>query len=406
MSAATARGAGMRLVGLDLFRAIAVFGMLVAHVGPDAWTPGEGWGTVHPVWELFHSHMPAMFAFAAGLSLTLGSGARRTGRREQIVPTLVRAALLAACGAALTALGTPVAVILPAFALWFVLALPFARMRARTLVMTAAVWAVAGPVASFALRRAFTDATGPVWSALVAGDYPALTWMPFVLAGFGMGRLDLSLVRVRAAAAATGGVLVVLAYGAPAAVGAMIGADRVAASLSGVATPGARAAFARLFFGESGTTPTLHPAWLVVPAPHSGSITDVIGCWGVCLLLLVGCLVVGDAAASVRRQASAAARLAARTVLAVAATGAMVLSVYAAHIVVMAVVTSLTGHSFGGGQSVAMLAAFTVGLAAAAALWQRVAGRGPLETLLSRAAALIARTGTRGSAGSSPPSQP
>ena len=55
-----------RLLGLDLFRALAVFGMLVAHVGPAAWTAGAGLGHEHWLWEIFHSRMPLMFAFAAG----------------------------------------------------------------------------------------------------------------------------------------------------------------------------------------------------------------------------------------------------------------------------------------------------------------------------------------------------
>lgn len=204
-----------RLVGLDLFRAVAVFGMLVAHVGPAAWTAGEGWGTVHVEWEVFHSRMPAMFAFAAGLSLNLGRAQGADAAHPAVVPTVIRAALLAACGAALTVLGTPVVVILASFAVWFLLALPFRRLGVRALLITTGVWTVAGPLLSFLVRRAIDLPGNPVWSPLVAGDYPAVTWMPFVLAGLAVGRMDLAAARVRVRLAASGIVLIGIGYVLP-----------------------------------------------------------------------------------------------------------------------------------------------------------------------------------------------
>ncbi|MDR6867067.1 peptidoglycan/LPS O-acetylase OafA/YrhL [Microbacterium resistens] len=439
-----------RLVGLDLFRAIAVFGMLVAHVGPAAWTAGDGLGTVHWQWEVFHSRMPAMFAFAAGLSLTLGGrssndratlGARSGGRTtadptSPVAPTLVRAALLAACGGLLTALGTPVVVILASFGLWFALVTPFLRLGARPLFLIAGAWAVLGPPLSFVLRSTlpaagpFTNAgpvagpvagpiTGPVtdagellWSGLVSGDYPALTWMPFVLAGLATGRLDLSSARIRVRLGAVGAGLATLAYGGSALFLATGGSALLQQSIVPADGLDTAQQFARIFFRESGVTDTGSWLWLLTPAPHSGSWADVLGCLGVAALLLAVLLPLGDRLSTPTSTGTDTGSLRVARVpriprilriplRAVAASGAMVLSVYAAHIVAMAVITAVTGHSFRGAQSVWMLLAFTAALVAFAALWLARFRRGPIEELLARTSALIVRTGRRASGGSS-----
>ncbi|MDF2560507.1 MAG: putative integral rane protein [Microbacterium sp.] len=396
-----------RVVGLDLFRTIAVFGMLVAHVGPAAWTAGEGWGTVHVGWVLFHSRMPAMFAFAAGVSLTLGSPTAPDRATPETAPTVIRAALLAVCGGALAALGTPVAVILTFFSVWFLLVLPFRRCTPRTLVVAAAVWALIGPPLSVLLRRMIGSEPGFAWSVLVAGDYPALTWVPFVLAGFAVGRFDLTRRTGRRALAVVGTLLTALAYGGGGAFLALGGVDALAAArgVSG-GGPAAAAEVARVFYGERGVTDTSSLLWLLVPAPHSGSWADVVGCLGVSALLLSVCLTVGDAAQRARAALRVAPRLAGIATTALAAPGAMVLSVYAAHIVAMALITATTGHSFGPAQSIGTLAAFTMGLTAASVVWSRFEPRGPLEWALGRVTLLIVRMGRRASAGWSRPSRP
>lgn len=395
-----------RLVGLDLFRAVAVFGMLVAHVGPAAWTPGEGFGTVHVEWEFFHSRMPAMFAFAAGLSLNLGRRSTADTVQPAIIPTLIRAALIAVCGVALTLLGTPVVVILVSFAVWFVLVLPFRRLGVRALLVVAGVWTVAGPLLSFLARRAIDLPDNLVWKALVAGDYPALTWMPFVLAGLAVGRMDLSSRRVRVNLAAAGGVLVGVGYGLSALLLTRGVAARIMEGLAPVEGKDAMQQFARLFFKERGVSDTGSWLWLLVPAPHSGSWADVIGCLGVCALLLAVLLPFGDTARWADGSEGRAKRAVGVVVASIAPLGAMVLSVYAAHIVAMAAITAATGHSFRGAQSVFTLAVFTVGLLLFAWLWLRRFRRGPLECFLGWGSTLIERTGRRVSAGWSRRSRP
>lgn len=415
MSAATDRvpQPSARMIGLDLFRAVAVFGMLVAHVGPAAWTPGAGFGTVHPGWELFHSRMPAMFAFAAGLSLNLGGRSDADGTRPAVVPTVIRAMLLAVCGVALRLLGTPAIVILVYFAAWFVMVLPLRRLRVRALLVVAGLWAVIGPLLSFAVRSA-VDVPDDVlwkpaevlWKVVVAGDYPALTWMPFVLAGLAVGRLDLSSTRVRARLATAGALLIGVGYGLSMLLLTHGVAARIMATLAPSAGEDTTQQLARLFFQESGVTETGSWLWLVVPAPHSGSWADVLGCLGTCALLLALLLPLGDLARRVDGSEGRARRAVGVAISSIAAPGAMVLSIYAAHIVVMAVITATTGHSFLGEQSVLMLAAFTGGLLLFASLWARRFRRGPLEWLLGRGTVAIEQAGRRVSAGSSRRSRP
>lgn len=390
-----------RLVGLDLFRAVAVFGMLVAHVGPAAWTASDGFGIVHPEWELFHSRMPAMFAFAAGLSLNLGRSRGADDVQPAVVPTIIRAALLALCGLALTLLGTPVVVILVSFSVWFALTLPFRRLGVRALLVVAAVWAVAGPLVSFLARRAIDLPGNPLWNALVAGDYPALTWMPFVLAGLAVGRMDLASARVRLRLAIAGAALIAVGYILSSILLANGVTARIMDGLTLMDGRDARQQFARIFFDESGVTDTGTWLWLVVPAPHSGSWADVIGCLGVCALLLSLLLWLGNAARWADGASGRARRAVGVAITVIAPLGAMVLSVYAAHIVAMALITAATGHSFRGAQSVFTLAAFSAGLLLLSWLWSRRFTRGPLEWVLGWASAFIERTGRRVSAGSS-----
>jgi uncharacterized protein len=289
-----------RLPGLDLFRSLAVFGMLVAHVGPAAWTPDGGFGVVHWQWEVFHSRMPAMFAFAAGISVNL-SARRLESRRREAAGMVVRAGLLSGCALVLVFLGTPVVVILGAFAVFFILVIPFLRLRTTPILLLAGIWAVVGPPLSFLLRTAIPDRDDLFWGLLVGGDYPALTWMPFVLAGVGIGRLDLTGPSVRRRLGVVGATMAAIAYGGSALAMHLAGRAAILATLP----ERAPAEYARRFFAEQGVTDTGSWWWLVTAAPHSGSWGDVLGALGVCLLLLALLLTAGDRATGTGRSNAA-----------------------------------------------------------------------------------------------------
>src|SRR5699024_9990134 len=142
----------------------------------------------------------------------------------------VRAVLLFVLGMALTQLGAPMMVILSFYGLYFLLVLPVLKWRPVVLAALAALWAIAGPLLSFLVRIPLQDAAGggaiaftdltttadagsAVLRLFLTGAYPVLTWMPFVLAGLAIGRLDLRSSQVRRWLGGTGVVLAGLGYG-------------------------------------------------------------------------------------------------------------------------------------------------------------------------------------------------
>ena len=217
-----------RLVGVDLARALAVFGMYVVHIGPPlSATEGvAGW-----IRYLADGHSSVLFATLAGFSLMLIAGRRepKTGLagRQAKARIAIRAVVLLALGTAM-AMEYGGVIILGFYGVYFLLALPLVRLRARTLAIIAAALALVTPQLAFALNALLTDpvrqsinAYDPlhrlsdvgVLDLLLTGFYPALTWMSFVIAGMALGRLDLSSGTVQRRLAALGATLTVAAYG-------------------------------------------------------------------------------------------------------------------------------------------------------------------------------------------------
>lgn len=133
-----------RLVGLDLARGLAVFGMYAVHVGPD---PSQG-GVIGFLMELASGRSSALFAFLAGFAVVLITGRTpKTGRagRQAVAKVVIRAVILLALGSALSATGSSVVPILAYYGLFFLLVLPLSRLGAKPLAMIAAGWALAGP---------------------------------------------------------------------------------------------------------------------------------------------------------------------------------------------------------------------------------------------------------------------
>ncbi|MGO4429384.1 hypothetical protein AB4Z54_64285, partial [Streptomyces sp. MCAF7] len=158
------------------------------------------------------------------------------GRREPKTGLAGRQAKarLAIRAVVLLALGTAMAmeyggvIILGFYGVYFLLALPLVRLRARTLAIIAAAFALVTPQLAFALNALLTpsvqqsvNAYDPlrrlsevgVLDLLLTGFYPALTWMSFMIAGMALGRLDLSSGTVQRRLAALGAALTVTAYG-------------------------------------------------------------------------------------------------------------------------------------------------------------------------------------------------
>ncbi|MER5935876.1 DUF418 domain-containing protein [Streptomyces sp. NPDC001928] len=368
-----------RLIGVDLARGLAVFGMYAAHVGPD---PSQGGFTGH-VMELAHGRASALFAFLAGFSIMLMTGRRtpKTGRagRQAVAKVVIRALVLLALGTALTMTGTSVEVILAFYGLYFLLVLPLHRLGARALAIIAAAGALVLPQILYVVQHALpADGADGIWawpadadgivSLLFTGSYPALTWIPFVIAGMAVARLDLAATAVRVRLALTGVCLAVLGYA-----GSWVALHLV---------PGAMSRLSEVSWGGDGTVSSAWwsdtwgypdgstPAGLLVASPHSETTLSIVANTGVAIAVLVGCLAAVDASPRFHRLT--------RPVIAV---GSMSLTAYVLHIAAI----RFLGIEELPGPALHVLLGFIVAMTVFAALWSRRFRRGPLEWLLGKA---------------------
>ncbi|PZR52300.1 hypothetical protein DNL40_12815 [Xylanimonas oleitrophica] len=381
-----------RVAGVDVARGLAVLGMFTAHVGV---TSGD-LGTVEGWLSLAHGRSSILFATVAGVSLALVTGGRTPLDGEPLVRArlrlLVRALCLLAVGAVLDALGTRVFVILGFYAAYFVLALPALRLPARRLAAIAVVVAVVGPVLAYwgpeAMARAGLrlprDGDGAVTYFLLTGHYPAVVWMAFVLAGLAVGRCDLGSDRLR-----TG--LVVGGFSAWSA--------SALASAALTAAAGGRASIEQQVTAASSLERSQPWAWdapwppvagLLLDGPHDDTTLEALGSGGFALAVLGLCLHVG--------------RPAARVLAPLAATGALALTVYTAHIVAVWGLR-LLGLDLLVPESNVPLAVMVLVTLAAATTWRALVGRGPLERLVGwvAARAASARPARGGATGSPSP---
>ncbi|WP_075738133.1 DUF418 domain-containing protein [Streptomyces acidiscabies] len=378
-----------RLVGVDLARALAVFGMFAVHVGPF---PAPGGGVGGWFLELASGRASALFATLAGFSLMLIAGRRepKTGLagRQARARIVIRAAILLVVGSALAMTNFGGAGILNFYALYFLLALPLLKLRARTLATIAVTLAVVTPQLAFALRALLTesavrtiDSYDPlarisgvgVLDLVLTGLYPAITWMTFVVTGMTLGRLDLASGTVRRRLAATGAAMIAFGYGVA---WLLLRVTGGAQHLTG-AGPGpgpedltnASASFDMPVGGD-----LWHNAWgLIAAEPHSGSTLDLIGSLGIAITVILGATLAMERLDWLRRLATP-----------VIAVGTMSLTLYVGHILV---ILALPGESATPPQSAstALLLSFIAGATLFAGLWSRFFSRGPLEHLLNLA---------------------
>ena len=353
-----------RLVGIDLARGLAVIGMLAAHlVTIDPFEPGDP-----ATWlDVANGRSSILFATLAGVSIALVTGgirpvaggewARAAGRLA------LRGGLLWVIGILLVMTGVPIYVILPAYAVLFALSLPFLGLRAPGLFLAASVVAVVAPWIFPILDAA------PVWSGLageglqtfVGWAYPFPVWIAFLLAGMGMGRLDLRRGRVQATLVAAGAALAVIGYGASILAGPAMAAR----------------------------SPYLAAVWSA--EAHSSGLGEVIGSGGFAIATIGACLLV--------------CRTPLRWVaIPVRAVGSMPLTAYVTQVLVWAVFATVAlgdPSDLFGVREEGLFAPLTVGLIVGCTAWALLLGRGPLEAMIDgvvRRVVPSARASSRGPA--------
>ncbi|WP_051640330.1 DUF418 domain-containing protein [Cellulomonas sp. URHE0023] len=330
-----------RIVGIDVARGIAVLGMMTAHVGPDDHGPVPPGGFA----QLADGRPSALFVVLAGISLALlsggaspVSGGAMTNARIRVV---ARAFLVLFLGLVLVALGTPVVVILPTYAVLFVAGSVVLGWTRRALLAASVAFAVLGPP----LVQWLVD--DPVEQNSIPGlfvgpHYPALIWMSYLLTGLAVGRSDLRSPRLRHVGVLVGLGLVLLGHG-----GAWL-AQRA----------------------------TSWPPELTSSAPHASTTFELAGNTGVAFLVLVGSLAAADRWP--------------RAVSPVAAVGSLALTAYTVHIVVIAIV----GDDVVFQPTVLSWLAFLGVTTAACWAWARFLGRGPLERVMHEVSTVVAQDTT------------
>ncbi|WP_345802153.1 heparan-alpha-glucosaminide N-acetyltransferase domain-containing protein [Microbacterium sp. AZCO] len=334
-----------RIAGVDLARGLAVLGMLTAHlVDTPELVPADP-----STWlGVVDGRSSILFATLAGVSIGLVTGGptplRGAAMRTVRLRLVVRAAMLWLIGAVLIATGVPVYVILPAYAVLFVLAIPFTRLRARTVLVTAGALALVMP-----WLQAWLDASaywrtqqGSRASDLLGFHYPFPVWIAFVLAGLGVARAGIRSLGVQLWMLGVGTALAVVGYG-----------------LHGMADP------------DPMLEPFSIPAAVWTARPHSSGLLEVIGSGGFALAVIAASLLL-------------CRTLVRWIVLPLRAVGAMPLTAYTAQLLVWAVWAAVAI-----GDTAALIefrafepfAPLTLGIVVGCTAWALLVGRGPLEWL-------------------------
>ncbi|WP_318242093.1 heparan-alpha-glucosaminide N-acetyltransferase domain-containing protein [Arthrobacter gallicola] len=359
---------------MDAARGLALLAMMAIHILPSVNDELEPtWA-----WSLFAGRGVALFALLAGLSLALSSGGVRRLNGPAMTATragiAVRAGIIAVIGLLLGYLDIEAQVILAYYGVMFLLALPLLRLSARALMCLAGLTALLMPFLMQGLRDYLPDpgVDQPTISGLVThfdvtaaqllltGVYPALPWMAFICAGLAIGRLDLRSRRVQTGLFAGGCGLALLT-------------TLVSAFLLGPG--GGRKSLEALYgdpvmvsdtltWGPGTTLPTDSWWWLAGLAPYSSTPLVILNTIGISVAVLAALLLLGQWARPV--------------FFPLAAMGSMTLTLYTAHLLLLA--TGLLADA----PEISMLV--QVGLFTAFALvWARKRGQGPLEHLVSSA---------------------
>ena len=339
-----------RIAGVDLARGLAVIGMIAAHV---LWIDEFDFADAATWVAVVEGRSSILFATLAGVSIGLVTGGRTPLAGPQLrlarEHLAVRAAVLWLIGICLIATGVPVYVILPAYAILFLLALPLVSLRARTLFLLAGGLALVMPFLQVLLDALpfWSTPWGQLISVATGWHYPFPVWIAFLTAGLGVARAGITRTRVQLWMVGAGAGLAVAGYGLDGLTGADAASGLV--SLSGA-------------------------VWTA--DPHSTGLLEVIGSGGFALAVIGLCL------------------LACRTaltwvVLPLRAVGAMPLTAYVAQLLVWAIVAAAVLGNTGDLRGFRDLEPFwpmTIALIVACTAWALLIGRGPLEWVVDRIA--------------------
>lgn len=377
----TDQGGSRRVTGVDVARGLALIGIIIVNVFPQS-----AGGIATAEWNILAGRPAALFALIAGISIALLTGGRRTPAGREMTANraglALRALLITSIGLLLGPTDTTVAIILPYYGILFLLAVPLLGLGRRTLLGLSVVFAVLGPVAMQLVRVTWPDmpqiqdeysfslaAAQPgvfLTDMLLTGFYPALPWMAYICVGIAVGRMDLTSRKIAAALVAAGSALaasmwllsmVLLGPGG--------GLNRIVAATPMLSREEINSIL--IFGGNTGTSAETLPAttgwWLAILSPYTSTPVTILHTLGIALAALGAVLLL------VPLLGGAANPL--------AAMGSMTLTLYSAHVIVLA--TEILDE----GRPVMSITIQCIVFLLAAVLWRNAVGKGPLESVVA-----------------------
>mgnify|MGYP000035026661 FL=1 len=379
-----AASAGARLAGVDAARGLALLAMMATHVLATF----ESDPQLTPTWIglAFSGRASALFAVLAGVGLALSTGKQQPLQGPELWAArrgiALRALVVGAVGLSLGGLEVNIAIILVHYAVLFLCVLPFVGLGVKRLLALAAFWVLAAPVLAYLLRPWLLSADPPLrlghnpgWEDLgtparllgdlfLTGYYPVAQWIVYLLVGLAIGRMALSKAVAPFLLLAAGTMVAVFAkwlgvvlmedWGGRRALEAQIGdpayplGSLLQVNLAGV--------------DQSGSV-----WWLATSSPHAGTTLDLLHTSGVAAAVIGVCLLLGRLGEWLELD----------LLLPVRGIGAMTLSLYTAHLCIMA---ALHDQPLAPGWTVeGVYWAQAAGMLVIGAAFAALAWRGPLE---------------------------
>ena len=194
---ATPRASG-RIHGIDMARGIAMFFMTIVHF--VAWWEGDG--LLFSIAEQSSGRAVPLFMLLGGIGVTIMTRRSSTPTRN----LLIRAVMLLILGFVLTEFVDRLAIVLQAYALFFVLAIVLWRLPSTVLLALVPIITAAGAVTfqivgtprELTPFETFFDSTQGVESLVFDGFYPLFPFGAFFVFGMWLARIDLRSERVAA----------------------------------------------------------------------------------------------------------------------------------------------------------------------------------------------------------------
>lgn len=373
-----------RLLGIDAARGIALFGMMAVHsllaVSDD--------GSPTLSYSIAAGRSSALFAVLAGVGIAFTTGRTQVVHGHRAATAASLAARAAAIGAIGLLLGYTDAeyavVILPYYAILFLIAIPLVYLPTSTLAALALMITIAVPTLIEKLGTSLPapsldnptligiieNPAGWATELLLNGEFPALQWTAYICAGIVIGRLRLTSATVAGS---------LLMFGTALAVGARILSEILIFHLGGLEHLVASSELPRqdildlISYGADGSIYGSTWWWLAVDGPHSSTPLDLLGTIGSSAAIIGAMLFLGHLTGT---------RLGKLTTLVMtplAAAGSMTLTLYVLHI--WFINSNYDTYSAWTGYLLQVMAAFAIGF-----FVKLTTGRGPLEAFVTMTA--------------------